>query len=309
MNSAYFSNIETRSRASSQPLISTTPEQGGLCSREAANRCGRFSAAFTLLEVLVIAFTIGVLLLLFLPALAGSKSNVGRVVCSNNLRQLGTAAFQYAQENRNYLAFPNWDGGGTYGSFGHLPGWLYTSTNGPGAPGGIPDPGPGGGFETHKNDAYKKGLWWQYMPNPKAYLCPADTKSRSYQIDASKGGRNNRMSSYVMNGAVCGYGGIGLNGRANCRITDVWNPECYLLWGPDENSVGPGDPGAWCFNDGAMFPDTREGMLERLHTAAGCEILTVSGNVHFVTRSKYKIESAAAGKSLAWWSPFSATGH
>src|SRR5438046_872954 len=50
-----------------------------------------------------------------------------------------------------------------------------------------------------------------------------------------------------------------------CRITDVWNPECYLMWGPDANTPLPGLPIGFYYNDGAMYPDKHEGMLERLH--------------------------------------------
>src|SRR5262249_13694832 len=81
-----------------------------------------FSPAFTLIELVVVTFTIGMLSLLLWPALAKSKSDVSRVVCSNNLRQLGIAASLYPLENRNYLAFANWDGGGTFGSHGILAG-------------------------------------------------------------------------------------------------------------------------------------------------------------------------------------------
>ncbi len=46
-----------------------------------------------------------------------------------------------------------------------------------------------------------------------------------------------------------------------------------------------------------------------MHTVNGGEIVTVGGNVQFVTTQKFNAESAATGESLAWWSPFSANGH
>jgi hypothetical protein len=50
-------------------------------------------------------------------------------------------------------------------------------------------------------------------------------------------------------------------------------------------------------------------MIERLHTLTGGEILTVGGSVQFVSVQKFRTEATAAGKSFAWWSPFSGTGH
>ena len=41
------------------------------------------------------------------------------------------------------------------------------------------------------------------MPNHKAFLCPVDILSPTY----TKNQRNNELSSYVMNGAICGYSG------------------------------------------------------------------------------------------------------
>ena len=42
-------------------------------------------------------------------------------------------------------------------------------------------------------------------------------------------------------------------------MSDAWSPDCYMLWVPDENALGPGNPGAFAFNDGANFPTTSEG--------------------------------------------------
>ena len=47
--------------------------------------------AFTLVELAVVIITLAILAALILPALARSGDNNARTVCSNNLRQLGTA--------------------------------------------------------------------------------------------------------------------------------------------------------------------------------------------------------------------------
>jgi hypothetical protein len=207
------------------------------------------------------------------------------------------------------MAPPQWDGGSTFN--GKItPGWLYTVTNG-----AIPDPGPGGTYENNKNLAYNTGLWFQYMPNPKAYLCPTDIKSRTY---IQRGLRNNRMSSYVMNGAVCGYGESDNRGtiHAACKIVQVWSPMCWLQWEPDENKLGPGNPGAFDFNDAANFPNSSEG-IGKLHSKKGGNAVAVGGHVVFLSTKQFSDDSntpsgrgpGPGGATYLWWSPYHTDGH
>ncbi len=127
-----------------------------------------------------------------------------------------------------------------------------------------------------------------------------DIQSPTY----AKNQRNNELCSYVMNSAVSGYGG-----GQTCKLSDAWSPDCYLLWGPDENAVGPGNPGGFTFNDRSSYPSTSEMLIEQLHALGGGEVLTVGGAVQFVSVQKYTQESNSSSKSLAWWSPFSSNGH
>ena len=89
------------------------------------------------------------------------------------------------------------------------------------------------------NGAYKGGLWFQYMPNPKSYLCPVDLKS---QILLAL--RVNKLCSYVMDGAACGYA----DQAKTALVSQLWSTSCIIAWEPDENSLGYGNPGAFDFN-------------------------------------------------------------
>ncbi|GMU94112.1 MAG: hypothetical protein AMXMBFR4_31700 [Candidatus Hydrogenedentota bacterium] len=63
---------------------------------------------FTLLELLSVIATIGVLAAILLPALARAREAGRRTSCMANLAQLGLALHMYAQENGNALP---WSGG------------------------------------------------------------------------------------------------------------------------------------------------------------------------------------------------------
>lgn len=247
-------------------------------SPRATARCSE--KGFTLLELFIVTLVLTVLAGILYPVLAGTQTSSARAVCLNNLRQLGVAELMYASEYRDYFPFPNW---GITGG----PGWLYANTNN-----SIPDP-TAAAYTNNPAGAYTSGLWFPYTRNARTYVCPTDLESRWFSQ------RPNKLSSYVMNGAVSGFTGT----YRSCKVSDAWNPACFLLYTPDES----GSAGPFAFNDGSGFPDTSEGP-GRLHTPGGADILTVSGNVRFFTSQQIRKEQTGPNRTLAWWSPFVAGG-
>jgi len=251
---------------------------------------------------MVVLGTLVILALLLVPALVRTDDNGTRMVCLHNLRQMGMAENMYAGDNRDYFAQPNWDGG----SPGSPQGWLYTVTNG-----AIPDPVDNGLWAMNPVSAWCTGAWFQYVQNQKYYLCPVDIESKTYTTPTASGGRANKLCSYVMNGAVNGFQSF--NYQLPCKITDVWSPACYLLWEPDENANGQGNPGAFAYNDGANFPNNGEG-IGRLHSANSGNMLCVGGNADFVTLQVFESQTVIGsgmgpgGKTLAWWYPGAGNG-
>jgi type II secretory pathway pseudopilin PulG len=250
--------------------------------------------AFTLVELLAVLGAVALLTMLMLPALANSNSTSARVVCTDNMRRMGAACNLYANDHGDYMALPNW---GT-----NLQGRLWTNGAYPSIP-----LGPGQNLRTPNAQVnwtkaqqyYPLGLWYQYMPNARSYICPLDAKDPTFVY------RPNWLCTYVMNGAVSDYPLAGAT-QTSCKITAVWNPGCYLMWEPNIESLIPYNEGE--YNDGGAYPNNAEGM-ETLHTVNGGEIVTVGGNVDFVTTQKWDAESSASGESLTWWSPASPNGH
>ena len=248
--------------------------------------------AFTLIELLIVMAVMAILSALLLPVLASAKDKAQRTQCINNQRQMALVRQMYADDNSDWLAPPNWDNGNAFN-----PGWLYSGL----VPNISLPP-----WANNLEKAYATGLWFRYMPNIKSYLCPVDVQSPYYNQ------RKNKMSSYVMNGAVCGYSNV----VASCKQTQIWSPMCYLMWEPDENNLGPGNPGPYDFNDASDYPNETEG-VGLLHSKKGGVIVAIDGHVEFIQRSQFRNEadtpsglgSGPGGRTFLWWNPYSADGH
>ena len=86
---------------------------------------GRVRSGFTLVELLVVIAIIALLAAILFPVFARSRENARRAACQSNLKQIGMALMQYAQDyDERMPALDNFDNDGGLGAGQHF--WMET---------------------------------------------------------------------------------------------------------------------------------------------------------------------------------------
>lgn len=226
------------------------------------------ASGFTLIELLVVIAIIAILAALLLPVLSGAKDHTVRVVDLNNLKQMLLALDMYGNDNQDNTVWSNW----LSGDATNRAGWLYTI-----------NPQAGGSARFDR----RTGAFWPVLLNSNSYFCPRDRIAANFAL------RGQQSSTYVMNGAVNGYGSM----YPPVKLSQM-PPMGIAYWEPDEFDTNN-------FNDGASSPD--EGLTAR-HVQGGiCG--EFNGAAVFIKKTNWNIGVAQAGPNQYWCYPGSTNGH
>lgn len=297
----------------------------------------RQRTGFTIMELLVTIGILVVLCACLIAAVWQAREYGARAGCLSNHRQIMLASRQYCQDWNGMWPATNWDGVAGYGfnlvswnpsgtpghtTGGEVPvmgGWLYTP--------GMVSPYLTAFDQQNPPLPYEKNLetstLWPYLSTEKTitldangmaaaiasaastkaksygvFRCPADTGPYNEASAGSPNGGTRRLTSYIMNGAACGYTGNKLSYKVyQMRFAG----DGIAMWECDEHAPQDGitSPAGGFWNDGGSFP--WEGCSARHHI--GASVSCYDGHSEWIAFPLYYSLAGIKNGSGGWATP------
>src|SRR6185503_251679 len=262
-------------------------------SRLSAAGAGDVQRGFTRLEVLTILAVLGLLAMVALPALANNRQRSERLICLNNLRQIGQAYHQWGTEHSGRLPVRTpWCEGGL--GVWDTAGLGYYA----GCPAGVPAP-------TWASAGLYNYVWFQFiilsneLNTPKILVCPSDTlKTPATQWSGSPQSslwhptHGNKAVSYIIaldafpddnNALVSGDRNIRPSIRSGNDCSSDIGVAMGLVWNFPASfgltSAIHVNAGNFLFYDGRVEELSSQGFARRVSESGGGH---ASGKIHYI---------------------------
>lgn len=229
--------------------------------------------AFTLIEILVVIAIIGLLSALLFPVFARVREEGRKTSCLSNMKQLGIAFQQYAQDSR-----------GKYPLAGQFGNWAKGSGTWVAGPAGSPIADLGSQEPNDKKADIEGGALFPYVKSTAVYICPSNTDGEAKGL------------SYSMNCAV-----------AALSSSRIRSPGDIVLLIDEEKA---NDGYFFAVSDGtgpinlsgsttATGPTTSTDALTKKHNGGG-NLLFADGHVKFYPFESFPLDASEQGKANKW---------
>jgi prepilin-type N-terminal cleavage/methylation domain-containing protein len=203
----------------------------------------RASLAFTLIELLVVIAIIAILASMLLPALSKAKDKAQNTLDLNNVKQIMLAMTMYTGDNDELMPSPGW--GLTVKNWAHGPNMASAAG----------ETLPTQRAFSNQVEKVKTGQLYPFLATHQVLVCPKDKVEQAGSKKVQFRQRDQKISSYVWNGAIISYGNLaGWDSRLLTHRINAFKPMVILQWEADEMKP-------FFFNDCSSFPD--EGISQR----------------------------------------------